>query len=152
MAADFDFHWKFEGGKELAAALESLPESVRRPVLLKALKAAGVPMAEQMGSLAPRDTSGFEGEGHVPLADSMKISVATRVMGEFLDRETVGAVAVGPSKDAFWGLFQEYGTAFHGAQPFARPSFDANYEQALAIFRAQMWAEIRAAAESGAAV
>jgi hypothetical protein len=65
------------------------------------------------------------------------------VNGEALG-ETAAAAAVGPSKDTFWGLFQEYGTVRHGAQPFARPGFDATYEESLTIFKNEMWAEILA--------
>lgn len=142
-----NFTWKFEGGQELAKALESLPQATRQPILVRALKAAGLPMAERMGLEAPLDPTA----DHQHLADSMTVSATTRVNGERLD-DTSAAVAVGPSKDAFWGLFQEYGTVRHGAQPFARPAFDAEYEQALKIFRDQMWLEIVTALPTSSSV
>lgn len=33
--------------------------------------------------------------------------------------------------DPFYGLFQEFGTAHHAAQPFMRPAFEQSKEQAL---------------------
>ena len=41
-------------------------------------------------------------------------------------------VAVTPGK-AFWGMFQEFGTAHHGKQPFLRPAFDQMRAQALRV-------------------
>ena len=134
---EMNFNFKVEGLLEMAATLEQLPQAARKPILIRALKAAGAPMAERMALDAPLDPAA----DHQHLADSMTVSATNRVNGETLD-DTAAAVAVGPSKDAFWGLFQEYGTVRHGAQPFARPGFDGGYEEALTIFRGEMWLEI----------
>lgn len=136
---EMNFNFKVEGLAELAAALERLPQAARKPVLVRALMAAGAPMAERMALDAPLDPLA----DHQHLADSMTVSPTNKVRGETLG-DTEAAVAVGPSKNAFWGLFQEYGTVRHGAQPFARPAFDAGYEESLTIFKEAMWAEILA--------
>lgn len=136
---EMNFNFKVEGLSELAAALERLPHATRKPVLVRALLAAGAPMAERMALAAPLDPTA----DHQHLADSMTVSQTNRVRGDTLS-DLAAAVAVGPSKDTFWGLFQEYGTVRHGAQPFARPSFDGGYEESLAIFKDAMWTEILA--------
>jgi HK97 gp10 family phage protein len=51
-------------------------------------------------------------------------------------------VAVGPTKAGFYGSFQEFGTAHHAAQPFARPAFDLTAQQSLQILVAVMWREL----------
>jgi HK97 gp10 family phage protein len=52
------------------------------------------------------------------------------------------AVAVGPSKAGFYGIFQEFGTVHHGAQPFARPAFDQTVQKSLGILAAALWQAI----------
>jgi HK97 gp10 family phage protein len=52
------------------------------------------------------------------------------------------AVAVGPAKNRYYGVFQEFGTVHHGAQPFARPAFDLNVTKSLSILASFMWAAI----------
>jgi HK97 gp10 family phage protein len=74
--------------------------------------------------------------------------VTSDVNGESIDRLTQTAVAVGPTKDYFYGYFQEFGTAHHGAQPWARPGFDEGKDEALAIIGREAWAAIAAKARS----
>lgn len=136
---EMNFNFRLDGLRELADALEQVNEAARKPILVRALVKAGAPMAEWMALHAPLDPSA----DHQHLADSMTVSPTNKVNGERLD-DTAAAAAVGPSKDAFWGLFQEYGTVRHGSQPFARPGFDATYEESLRIFKEEMWAEILA--------
>ncbi len=67
--------------------------------------------------------------GGPDLADNIVIST-TRVKG--LPSSETAAVAVGPAKRSFYGFYQEFGTAFHGAQPFMRPAFDVGVTKAIA--------------------
>jgi HK97 gp10 family phage protein len=53
--------------------------------------------------------------------------------------EFQAAVAVGPSKLAFYGIFQEYGTVEHPAQAFGRPAFDGSRDEALQILGEGLW-------------
>jgi HK97 gp10 family phage protein len=134
---------RFEGGEELARTLRSLPEAVTKTVVLKALRDGAEPIRHLAGLHAPRSP-------HAPhLADSMTISVASRVGtvqgGRWRDVDAGEyAVAVGPAKDFFYGMFQEWGTVHHGAQPFMRPAFDSGVPAGLGIIGQQLWAAIRA--------
>lgn len=137
------FSVKFEGGVELAAALNALPKRVGRRVLLQVLKDVAEPMRAAMASKAPREP------GAPDLADNMAISVAQRigsVDGGKWEKatETQAAVAVGPAKAFFYGIMQEYGTVRHGAQPFARPAFDQHAQKVLTEIGRRLWIELAA--------
>lgn len=132
------FTMRFEGGEELGRTLNALPAKLSYRVLIEGLKEAGEPMRQRMGQLAPREP------GAPDLADNMGISVASRIGstegGRWRAREEgEAAVAVGPTKHFFYGIFQEYGTSRHGAQPFARPAFDSEAPKALGIMGRIFW-------------
>ena len=135
------------GGKELAAALKALPASMSRSVVMDALKDSAEPMRTRMSQLAPREP------GAPDLADNIVISAANRV-GDVgggrweMRHEDEHAVAVGPSKDYFYGIFQEYGTIRHRAQPFMRPAFHETHGTALTIMLQRMWAAMTGKATS----
>lgn len=133
----------FEGGAELAANLNRLSKAVKGRVLREATLEALEPMRRAMATSAPREP------GAPDLADHMVISrinkIGTPEGGRWEARtESQVAMAVGPAKEYFYGLFQEYGTVFHGAQPFARPAFDGNHTRALDILLAAFWRELAA--------
>lgn len=133
---------KFEGGEELAKTLNALPMELTRRVVLDALVLAAEPMRRSAGQKAPREP------GAPDLADNIGISVSDRIGstegGSWRGRDDQEhAVAVGPTKGFFYGLFQEYGTVRHGAQPFMRPAFDSEADGALNILADELWWAIR---------
>jgi HK97 gp10 family phage protein len=101
-------------------------------MVIEALTEAAEPTRKMMSVLAPHEP------GKPDLRDTMVISP---VRGEDL-KESI--VAIGPSRKGFYGSFQELGTKHHGAQPFARPAFDANIEPSLRILAASIWRELAA--------
>lgn len=117
---------RFEGGKELAAALAAMPARLSRTVQLDALRTGAEPMRRAMERKAPRSD--------VPphMADTMTVSNA-RVEGG------AAAVAVGPSKRGFYGSFVEFGTSRMSAEPFARPAFDETVPVSLAEVGRALW-------------
>lgn len=127
----------FEGGRELAAALNHLSQRARARLLREVLVDAAEPMRASMASLAP---SGGE-SGPPDLKDSIIVAVSNRRDSVDSQQETV---AVGPKKGIFWGHFQEFGTEHHAAQPFARPAFDQNVATSLQILRTGCWRELAA--------
>ncbi len=132
---------ELEGAEELRAALLTLSKAVRRRALYEVLRPAADPIKWRMGELAPRQ-AGMGGGG---LADSIEVSNATRIGsvagGKWAAAdEFQAAVAVGPTKEVYYAIFQEYGTVHHGAQPFGRPSFDNEKDQALEIIGKGLWA------------
>lgn len=138
--------FQLQGADELARVLRTLPDAIQRDRMVKALRRGAEPMRERMGQLAPRGRGRDEDFEH--LADNMVISLANRIGspqgGRWRPRdETEHAVAVGPQKSFFYGLFQEYGTTHHGAQPFMRPAFDSTGGQALGVIRDELWDMLR---------
>lgn len=135
--------WRLEGGEALAAALNALPDRVRGTTLRAALMEAAEPMRATAARLAPY------APGAPDLKANIGISRATRIGSVGGGRwrakvEGEEAVAVGPTQKFFYGLFQEYGTTRHGAQPFLRPAFDAEAGQAVRILAARLWTALAA--------
>lgn len=135
------------GQAQLAAALRALPLELRRERVLEVLEVAAEPMRRRMGTLAPK------GPDAPHLADSMTIQEVRKIDGVRLTEHEV-AVAVGPSKDFFYGLFWEYGWAAHPSpHPFMRPAFDEGAKGALDEIGRGLWAILApAASPSGRAL
>ena len=55
--------------------------------------------------------------------------------------------SIGWSKDAYYGLFQEFGSRHQPARPFLRPAADSKFEEAVAAIGADMGPRIEAAAK-----
>jgi HK97 gp10 family phage protein len=128
---------RFEGGKELAAALAGLKTRVSKRIVKEALMEAAEPMRKSMSTMAPR------APGAPDIADNIVISAGRGGKDAFGD-EKAATVNVGPAKGFVYGYFQEYGTKRHAAQPFMRPAFDANTGRALSILSASLWRELAA--------
>ena len=123
---------RLEGGADLAKALSQLSARVSTRLLRESLVESAEPMQERMSELAPFDPE----DPPTHLREEIVVQV---IRGE--DRREV-AVAVGPSKRAFYGGLQEFGTAHHAAQPFARPAFDQTWLQSMQILSSSLWREL----------
>lgn len=109
-----------EGLDELLNKLEALPLTVARKLIVRSLRAGAEPIRQEASDRAPR------GDEAPHLADNI-ITVVS-------DQTATGATArVGPSKQGFYGLFQEIGTAHHRAQPFLLPAYDSKVNEAIEI-------------------
>lgn len=130
---------KVEGGERLARELRGLSNRVSRNVQREALKEGAELIRARASALAPREP------GAPDLADNIAVSNALPEDG------SVG-VAIGPTRNFFYGFFQEFGTSRHSAQPFLRPAFDSEGPRALKVIAAAMWdALIRRGGGSGRA-
>lgn len=110
------------GVEDLARVYASLPDAIEIRVLEDAARAGAQVIADGAAVRAPRAT----GE----LAGSMVVE--TELMSH-------GVVAkIGPTADAFHGLFQELGTPHHAAQPFLRPALDEDGPRAIAVMTQAM--------------
>ena len=135
---------KVEGLKELEDALLELPKSVQGNVLKRAAVAAAADFADHASRLAPKDTGELKTEIKVakPKIINPGTAAFASAMKEGASRAEAAAAAraanraaggkgravitsVGPTRAAFYGLFQEFGTAHHAAQPYMRPAWDA---------------------------
>lgn len=133
---------RFEGGKELADALNGLPLRVRKKTLREVLKDAAEPMRRGMASNAPR------AEGAPDIADNMVISATNRIgdtesfAGSVKADEFQAAVAVGPARGFLYGFFLEWGTVKMSPRAFARPAFDTHAGKALVEIGRRLWVEL----------
>ncbi len=116
-----------------------------------ALTGAAEPMRATMANLAPR------APGAPDIADHMVISRITKIGdvegGQWekkLDSEE--AVAIGPARGFFYGVFLEYGTVKMRAQPFMRPAWDQHSAKALETIGRVLWRELAAAGISQSSV
>jgi HK97 gp10 family phage protein len=143
---------EFTGGPQLAKTLRGLDPAKARGVRLKMLKSAAEPMRDRMEELAPLGEVAPHVKDHIVVSAVRKIDDPDFV--EPIEvADDAAAVAVGPSKDAFYGALLEFGTAPHGkhpgtpAQPFVRPGYEQTAEQALRILGEQVFEHIRKTAE-----
>lgn len=123
---------RFEGGDELAAALDALSTRITKRLLIEALTEAAEPLRSRARRIAPR------APGPPDLADHIETMT---LRGGY---EGSPAVVVGPTKEVFYGSFQEFGTSRHGAQPFMRPAFDTEAAGAIEVIKAALWRELSA--------
>jgi len=102
------------------ALLDSLPKQARSAMRLS-LKDAGEFMRDAIAAKAPRKT-GF-------LAEHILVKARTSV------RDDEGDASVGPSRDAYYAQFVEFGSIHNQpAHPFIRPAFEENKEGWLDVF------------------
>ncbi len=129
---------RFEGEAQLLRALADIKRGTARRKQIKILKAAAEPVRLNMARLAPRG----QGSGGDHLADSMVIMT---VRGSAASRAEDVTVAVGPSKDKFYGFFLQYGTVHISPTPFASQGLEAGTKPAFRILAAGYWELIRKA-------
>lgn len=123
---------KFEGAKELEAALRQLPAAIAKTATTNAMKEAVKPMAADMQASAPKRTG----------------EAAASIHSEVVQVEGFGAtVAVGPDREHFYLQFAEWGTATKPARPFMRPAWDSHQQQILRDLGAFWWSKLAAAAK-----
>lgn len=64
-----------------------------------------------------------------------------------LESKVVGArsaiASVGPSREAWYGIFPELGTRYHGAQPYLRPALDANVRRVVRRLGGRLWRDVK---------
>lgn len=125
------------GASELEKVLKKLPKEVGEQVMISALRSGAGVIKKEAKATAPRGV-GKKGRYFRQLFESITVRKVSR-RGE----TPMVKVSVG---DAFWGMFQEFGTRFHGAQPWLRPAFDATQGNALAKIGKQLGKAISKAA------
>lgn len=133
------FSVKVEGLKELEQALKQLPQANAKAVLRRTLKEAGQPIAKTARALAPKL------EMHLSESIDVDMKLSRRQRGLHKKQSPV-EMFVGPGPDPAAHL-QEFGSGpGHHAQPFMRPAWDQNKDQALETIANLTWIEIEKAA------
>lgn len=157
------FTFTVEGLRELDDALGELTKGVARNTLRRALLTAGQPMANLMQTMAPDDpatTGRHDLKTNIAIstkadgADAGKAAFSQALRGGGSRGDALSAmksaragaafaeVYVGPTKDAFHGRFQEFGTPHHGPQPFVRPAFDGDAAAMIGRLKDEVATEI----------
>jgi hypothetical protein len=133
---------KLEGFSELERALTKLKKSTGKGVLRRSMKKAATPMRDLMADLAPRgETATDELAESVAIGSKLSKRQAGLHRKMFRDDRAAIELFVGPGPDpAAWN--QEFGNINHGAQPFARPAFDAEVKPTLDRLGPIIWVEI----------
>lgn len=155
-----------QGLKELNDALNDFSKATSGNILKRAVSTAGAMIAEEAIKIAPKRTGKLKQEIKVSKAKIITPGKAAfaQAMAEGSTRAEAAAAAraansaaggsgraavvqVGPTKRAGQGLLQEFGTAHHKAQPFMRPTWDANDRRALDVIKEALAEEIEKAAK-----
>lgn len=110
----------FKDAKELERKFNQQGHFVRRQLLTKATREGAKLIRDKAEQLAPRDT------GQLAEAELIRIDSGQSNAAEVVAK-------IGPSKDSFYGIFQEFGTAHHVAQPFLRPALEQTQEDAIKV-------------------
>jgi len=152
---------KLEGLKELNDALGDFSKATAGNILKRAVGTAGAMFAEHASAIAPKDTGQLKREIKVskPKIITPGKAAYAQAMRETGDKAEAAAAAraanksaggtgrsavthVGPTKKAGQGMLQEFGTAHHRAQPFMRPTFDADGGKLVDVIRDTLAEEI----------
>lgn len=178
-------HLKLEGLKEIEQALLQISDrSTRSAVLKGALRRAAQPMQERAKEFAPYENGVLEKSikigartvddpGSRAFAASMKATGGDRdvAVGALRDARRAAraqnpgvALYLGPTRNAFYAHFVEFGTAPHinvgrfagshhpgtAPDPFMRPAFDVEAQPTVDRLGPLMWQEIDKAAARAA--
>jgi HK97 gp10 family phage protein len=122
------------GLKELEQKLRDEPKNVAKKTLRRAAKDAADIWEAAISERAPAMTGFLRSQ----------ITMSSKATG---GDEGSMQVMVGPSKKAYYGIFQEFGTRFMKAQPFMRPAFEQTKDQVLDAFVANLNQELNALKE-----
>jgi HK97 gp10 family phage protein len=118
------------GLNELSAKLRELTPNLVKRALIDSLRQSGEVFRDALEEYAPVGPPPDPHSGQ--LAESMKIVVKLDILKD------QGIARIGPTQDAFWGRFSEFGTVHEAAKPWMRPAYDAVKNDALDKFVATM--------------
>ena len=118
---------KVIGGLALQKTLKAIPRELTDKTLQEAVFAGAVPIQDLMSALAPR-------------GDPAEPNISNVVVNKVRKSPPGSAgVWIGPSQDAFYAYFVEFGTKHMKAQPFARPAFDREQSTTMVALADEVW-------------
>lgn len=112
---------------DLKVKFESLPTKVGLKFLRRAGRAAAMIIRNRAADLAPVATGKLHGEILIKTKKESDASIE---------------VSIGPSKNAWYGRLQEFGTVHHPPQPFLGPALEEKGAEAAALFAEELRKEI----------
>lgn len=142
------------GAKQLDDLLRLLPRKIVAKHLRKALRAGANVIKDEARRHAPVRADEARKTFAAPDRKRKGFKVVKARPPGFLRRqiivgfrrqqvETGMTVSIGPSKAAFYGLFQELGTSRQAARPFLRPALDVKADEAIAAIGAELAKALR---------
>lgn len=129
-----EFTLTIEGLNELEQRLRDESKKVATRTLRRAAKDASDIWEKEISARAPALTGFLRSQ----------ITMSSKSKG---GDEGYIQVMVGPSKKAYYGIFQEFGTRYQKANPFMRPAFEATKDQVLDVFVQDLKQELNALKE-----
>lgn len=155
---------RVEGLSELEEALRELPRATGGNVLKRAIVKPAQMFADHARELAPKESGRLKrairvskpkviSAGKAAFAAAMREGATRAEAGQAARAANAAAggagrsavVSVGPTRGAFHGLFQEFGTAHHGPKSFMRPAWDALAPRFPKMIAETLWEEIETA-------
>lgn len=116
-----NFRMEMPQGKDfgnLEKQLRKLDAAVQVKLLVKASLAGAEPIRQVASEKAPKRT-GF---------------LSKNIVKSLLEADQDHAdVAIHPTKEAFYGRYQEVGTKHHRSRPFLRPAIDEQKEESIRV-------------------
>lgn len=123
------------GAKDLDKLLKRLPGKVAGRILQSSLRVGAMVIVKDARTRAPVGTG------------TLRREIVARKTSRAKASGKSAEVTIGPTQDAFWGLFQEFGTRFHPPHPWLRPAFEASKRAALDKTGKSLGMKIEKAAE-----
>ena len=116
---------KLKGAAELERKFRAMPNKIAGRVLKRVAEAGAEEIRKETAARAPVRTS--------KLAQSI-VSVVVEAARDLVE------MGIGPGKEAFYGLFVEFGHSGRGGQhvpahPFLRPAFEASRKRAVKVMQ-----------------
>ena len=124
---------EFKGLEAIEAALRALPVEMQLTVLRQGIKRGADVFRRGMEQRAPRSAKHRVIRRGKAYPKRLAEAIITRRQ---VSKEGDPGMTVGPSDAAFWGGWVERGTRFMRAQPYMRPTFQADGQIAVAAFAA----------------
>lgn len=153
---------RLDGLKELDRALQELTTATAKNVAKRALERAGAPIAASAQANAPKRSGKLKAavivsgrakganKGAAAFGAALR-SGASKAEARQIARDANRGgsnevlMYVGVASDTGQGVLQEFGTQHHAPQPFLRPAWDENKDQALKILIDELTAEVEKA-------
>jgi HK97 gp10 family phage protein len=132
---------KLEGFSALDKALGQLTKATAKNVLKRTLTKAAKPIDDDASAAAPHDTGKLE----TSVITGTRLTRSQARSSRLQTSNYYAEIHVGTSMGR--GMFQEFGTFKDQPQPWFRPAWEANKDQALNIIKVELGGEIEKAAK-----
>lgn len=146
-----------KGFDKLEAMLQALPDEVARKVAEQSVRKGATIIQREAQARAPVQ----EGDRVHRISTSkrakkfskgrrpgfLKASILVRLNRALATAASPLVYSIGWSRDAYYGMWQEFGSRHQAARPFLRPAADSKFEEAVAVIGSDMGPRIEAAAK-----